>query len=249
MRFGGIRALEGFSLEAHPGRITAVIGPNGAGKTTALNCISGIYQPQQGQVWLMGREVTGLRPWELAAMGLVRTFQNIQVFGQMSVLENVMVGAHTRARYTLMGAALRLGGVRRQEKELEARAREALEFVGLGEVVTQRAHELPYGQRKRLELARAIAAGPKVVLLDEPAAGLNPAETHEMGKLVVELAGRGMAVVLVEHDMALVMRISHEVIVLCEGQTIAVGSPAQVQSDPEVVRVYLGGGEEFGLCA
>ncbi|MEW5912070.1 MAG: ABC transporter ATP-binding protein [Thermodesulfobacteriota bacterium] len=247
--FGGLRALSGFSLEAPAGAITALIGPNGAGKTTALNCISGVLRPDAGSVRLDGQPVLGLAGHQLARRGLTRTFQNLQVFGRMSVLENVMVGLHGASRREFGAAMLRLPGVRVEERAIRERAWEVLEFFGLAGQADQPADQLPYGDQKRVELARALAARPRLMLLDEPVAGLNPAETDALGGLIVKIREQGVGLVLVEHDMALVMKVSDQVAVLSGGRLIASGPPAAIQADPEVIRTYLGGGEEFGLVA
>jgi len=247
--FGGLKALRDFSLAAPAGRITALIGPNGAGKTTAINCVSGVIAPDQGAVSFEDRAVLGMSGHKLARLGLTRTFQNLQVFGLMNVLENVMVGLHAASKGEFCAAMLRLPMLRRQEAAIKERAREVLEFFGLGAQADQPAGELPYGDQKRLELARALAARPKMMLLDEPVAGLNPAETEQLGELILKIKEQGIGVVLVEHDMALVMRISDQVAVLSGGQLIAQGTPEEIQQNPEVIRTYLGGGEEFGLLA
>ena len=247
--FGGLKALEDFSLEAPAGRITALIGPNGAGKTTAINCVSGVIPPDAGTVSFDGRPVLGLPGHKLARRGLTRTFQNLQVFGLMNVLENVMVGLHAASRGEFAAAMLRLPLLRRQEEAIKQRAQEMLEFFGLAELADQPAEELAYGDQKRLELARALAARPKMMLLDEPVAGLNPAETEKLGELILGIKQQGIGVVLVEHDMSLVMRISDQVAVLSGGKLIAQGPPEEIQQNPEVIRTYLGGGEEFGLLA
>jgi len=249
VRFGGLQALDSLDLEAPAGAITALIGPNGAGKTTAINCVSGVVAPNSGQVGFDGRAVLGMAGYKLARLGLTRTFQNLQVFGLMNVLENVMVGMHAASRGGFAAAMLRLPLLRRQEAAIRARAEEVLAFFGLDKVAHQPAEELAYGDQKRLELARALAGRPRLMLLDEPVAGLNAAETHELGRLIVKIKEQGIGVVLVEHDMGLVMRISDQVAVLSGGRLIARGTPAQIQQDPEVIRIYLGGGEEFGLLA
>lgn len=247
--FGGLRALQGFSLEAPAGRITALIGPNGAGKTTAINCVSGVVTPDAGRVDFDGSPVLGVAGHRLAQLGLTRTFQNLQVFGQMNVLENVMVGVHAGRRCEFCAAMLRLPGSRREEKEIRQRAREVLEFFDLEDQAFKPADQLSYGDQKKVELARALAAEPKMMLLDEPVAGLNPAETEHLGELILKIREQGVGVVLVEHDMSLVMRISDQVAVLAGGSLIAFGSPRQIQDDPRVISIYLGGGEEFGLGA
>ncbi len=244
LAFGGVKALDGVSFNARAGAITAMIGPNGAGKTTAINCISGAYRPQAGRVFFAGREVTGLAAHRLARLGLTRTFQNLQVFSQLSVLENVMVGLHAVTHQGFASAILRLPAMRREERAIAEQAMAALEDLGLAAVAHRPAGQLSYGDRKRLELARALAARPQMVLLDEPVAGLNAAETDAMGQALVRARDLGVGLVLVEHDMALVMKISDQVVVLSFGQKIAQGDPLQVQNDPQVLATYLGGRQE-----
>lgn len=244
LAFGGVKALDEVSFSARAGAITAMIGPNGAGKTTAINCISGAYRPQAGRVFFAGREITGMPAHRLARLGLTRTFQNLQVFGQLSVLENVMVGLHAVTHQGFAAAILRLPAMRREERAIADQAMATLADLGLTAVAHRPAGQLSYGDRKRLELARALAARPKLVLLDEPVAGLNAAETDAMGQALVRARDMGVGLVLVEHDMALVMKISDQVVVLSFGQKIAQGDPHQVQNDPQVLATYLGGRQE-----
>ncbi|MFZ5587715.1 MAG: ABC transporter ATP-binding protein [Thermodesulfobacteriota bacterium] len=244
MGFGGVRALDGVSFSAQAGAITAMIGPNGAGKTTAINCIGGAYRPQAGRVFFAGADVTGLASHRLARLGLTRTFQNLQVFAHLSVLENVMVGLHAVTRQGFAAAILRLPAMRAEERAIHDRAMETLEALDLARVAHRPAGQLSYGDRKRLELARALAARPRLVLLDEPVAGLNASETEAMGRALLAARGDGVGLVLVEHDMALVMKISDQVVVLSFGQKIAQGDPHQVQNDPQVLSTYLGGRDE-----
>jgi branched-chain amino acid transport system ATP-binding protein len=249
LRFGGLQALEGVGFSADAGEITSLIGPNGAGKTSALNCITGVLHPAGGKVVLAGRDVTGLAAHRFARLGLVRTFQNLRIFTRMNVLENIMVGLHGTTGREFLSAMLRLPGFRTQESTMRERAWESLERFGLDGVAYRPAGQLSYGDQKRLELARAMVSNPRLVLLDEPVAGLNPAETEMVGRLILEIRGQGVGVVLVEHDMSLVMRVSDKVVVLSGGRKISDGTPSEIQSDPEVVSTYLGGGEEFGLHA
>lgn len=238
--FGGLRALDGVGFAVDPGEVLAIIGPNGAGKTTLFNVVTGLYRAQSGEVRLEGRDVTGLPPHALAARGLARTFQNLQIFFRMSALENVMVGRHLKERRRLWAELLGLPSVLAENRASRARALELLAFVGLAERAEEPASSLPYGALKRLEIARALACEPKVLMLDEPAAGCNPVETEEIDRLILAIARNGTAVVLVEHDMKLVMRISDRVLVLDQGRPLALGTPQQVRSDPRVIEAYLG---------
>lgn len=238
--FGGVRALDGVSLSVAPGEILAVIGPNGAGKTTLFNVISGLYRPQRGRVVLGDNDVTGAAPERLAARGLSRTFQNLQVFSRMTAAENVMTGRHLHENHHCLSHILGLPSVRRQNRETRKKADELLALVGLGAVADRTAAMLPYGMLKRLEIARALATEPKVLLLDEPAAGCNAVETAEVDAVIQTIARQGVAVVLVEHDMRLVMKISDRIHVLDGGRTLARGTAAEVRSDPAVIAAYLG---------
>ncbi len=239
-RFGGLQAVGQVSFRVEQGTVKAIIGPNGAGKTTLFDLISGVTAPDAGQVTFQGRAIQGRPPHRVAALGLSRTFQQIRLFSGMTALENVMVGAHQRGRAGLLAGLLHLPSTWREERDLEARARRALDFVELGAVAAEEATSLSYGQQRGVELARALAAEPALLLLDEPAAGLNMQETAGLSRLIGRIRQRGVTVLLVEHDMSLVMGISDEVAVLCFGQKIADATPGAVQRDPEVVRVYLG---------
>ena len=241
-RFGGVTALAGLSFAIAPGTVHAIIGPNGAGKTTLFNIVSGFYRPDFGQVRLDGVDVTGLAPHLLARLGLARTFQNLQLFLDMTAAENVMVGAHRLSDRRLGAALLRLPSLARGEAALATRARALLAAVGLADAADRPAGELPYGALKRLELARALAAEPRLLLLDEPAAGLNERETAEMTARIRALPARGVTVALVEHDMRLVMAASDRVLVLDHGRMLAEGTPDEVRRDPAVVASYLGAG-------
>ena len=248
--FGGVKALDRVSLTVEKGSITAIIGPNGAGKTTAINCASGIYRPAGGRVHFKGRDVTGLSAHRLAARGLTRTFQNLQVFGRLSVLENVMTGLHSATKGEFLAAMFQFPGLNRQEKKARETAREVLALLDMEGLAGLPAGSLSYGDRKRLELARALAAKPELILLDEPVAGLNPAETDRMGEVLNAVREMGVSLVLVEHDMGLVMRVSDQVVVLHFGRKIAQGTCHEVQNNHQVIQIYLGGaGRELGPIA
>ena len=239
-RFGGVAAIEGLSFDLPAGAIHSIIGPNGAGKTTLFNLITGIYAPTHGRILLDGDDVTGLRPSDLAQRGLSRTFQNLQIFMNMSAVENVMVGLHRHTDTRLSSALFRLWGLGRAERENAAAAIRLLADVGLGEHADTETSAMPYGALKRLEIARALASRPRLLLLDEPAAGLNPAETQDIDRLIRRIAETGVTVVLVEHNMRLVMGISDHILVLNQGRLLARGSAAEVRDNPDVIRAYLG---------
>jgi branched-chain amino acid transport system ATP-binding protein len=238
--FGGVHAVDGVSLAVEPGLVFSVIGPNGAGKTTLFNLISGLYLPEGGSVRLSGEDVTGRTPEELARRGLSRTFQNLQIFFRMTALENVMVGRHRHETTGTVADLLHLPRVGRQNRATREAAAAALDRAGLGAMAERPAGSLSYGGLKRLEIARALATEPKVLLLDEPAAGCNAVETAELATIIRGLAGDGITVVLVEHDMRLVMNVSDRIQVLANGRTLALGTAAQVRADPAVIEAYLG---------
>ncbi len=238
--FGGVRAVDNVTLAVPKGMIFSIIGPNGAGKTTLFNLVSGLYAPGDGRVKLAGQDVTGLAPEALAARGLSRTFQNLQIFFRMTALENVMVGRHRHERTGIIAELLHLPLVNRQNRATRAAALAALDRVGLARHAERSAGGLSYGDLKRLEIARALASEPAVLLLDEPAAGCNPVETKELEHVIRGIAKQGITVVLVEHDMKLVMNVSDRIHVLANGTSLTEGTAAEVRTNPAVIEAYLG---------
>jgi branched-chain amino acid transport system ATP-binding protein len=240
LSFGGLRAIDMIDLTVEADETVGLIGPNGAGKTTLFNCVTGIVPPTSGEILYRGESLTGLRPDQVAAKGVSRTFQNIRLFREMTVLENVMVGGHCRTRAGVCGAIFRPKAVVKEEEDLAAKALGLLRFVGLEQKVDLWARQLPYGDQRRLEIARAMASDPSLLLLDEPACGMNPQETNALMELIHLIRKRGITVLLIEHQMKMVMGISDRLVVLDHGIKIAEGTPEAVRADPAVIGAYLG---------
>ncbi len=239
-RFGGLQAVKDVSFTVQQGCIKAVIGPNGAGKTTLFDLLSGFLSPDAGSIVYRDAPIQGKQPYEIAGQGMSRTFQHIRLFAHMTALENVMVGCHSRSRAGFIAGMLNLPFTWREEEEIRKKSIELMDFLGIEGLASSEASSLSYGQQRAVELARALASGPTMLLLDEPAAGLNMRETADTAKLIVKVRDLGITVLIVEHDMSLVMNISDELVVLSYGEKIADGTPRAVQGNPEVVRVYLG---------
>jgi branched-chain amino acid transport system ATP-binding protein len=240
MMFGGLAALKGVCVDLEQGELLSIIGPNGSGKTTLFNVVTGIYSPTSGRVSFMGVPITGKRPYQIAAMGVARTFQNIILFVSLSVLNYVIVGQHVATRSGLLDAITRSSRFRKEEDGARDKAVELLDFVGLGSKMNELSRNLPYGEQKRLEIARALAAEPRLILLDEPTAGLNPREKAAVSDLIRAVHERGITVILIEHDMRVVMGISQRIVVLDHGERIAAGTPDEVKADARVIEAYLG---------
>lgn len=245
MDFGGIRALDHLDLRVQQGEIVALIGPNGAGKTTFFNCLTGIYKPSSGDLLLTPpgqktRRLNGLKPNKVTQQGLARTFQNIRLFPNMTVLENVMIGRHCRTRATVLGAIFRNRKTVQEEKEIVSLSLSILKKIGLVDMYNEFAKNLPYGAQRRLEIARALATDPFMLLLDEPAAGMNPQETSELDKIITSIREEGLSILLIEHDMKLVMSLSDHIFVMDYGKKIAEGNPEQIRNNPAVIKAYLG---------
>jgi branched-chain amino acid transport system ATP-binding protein len=242
-RFGGLMAVNKMDFKLEKGEIVSIIGPNGAGKTTFFNTITGIYKPEEGEILFNGKSLIGLRPDQIAERGISRTFQNIRLFSNMSVIENILVGMHPHLRQSAVDSLFRLPSFKKEELDAEKKAEELMEYVGVKGVGNELAKNLPYGAQRRVEIARALAAEPQLLLLDEPTAGMNPLETEAAIKLFRRIRDeKGITVLLIEHDMRVVMNISERISVMDYGEKLAEGSPAEIRANPRVVEAYLGRG-------
>lgn len=240
MHFGGLIAVDHLNLEVNAGEIVSLIGPNGAGKTTVFNMITGVYEITEGEISFDGKVISRMNPMQIVQTGVSRTFQNIRLFQNMRTVENVLAGAHIHVRYSMLDTLLRLPRYRREEKEIQQKAVDVLHDLGLGGHIHEYASELPYGLQRRLEIARAMMTGAKILLLDEPAAGMNPQESEDLMLFIQSLTEKDYTVLLIEHDMNVVMQISDRIYVLDYGKLIARGKPEEIVNNPEVVRAYLG---------
>ena len=244
MQFGGLRAVDSVSMEVHQGEIVSLIGPNGAGKTTVFNMITGVYQITSGSMDFLGEKLEGKMPQEIVQLGIARTFQNLRLFPKMRVIENAMVGMHTNTKYNFFDSLFRTSRFRKEESEKQVKAVEILESIGLAHYIDSYAESLPYGEQRKVEIARAMATDAKLLLLDEPAAGMNPAESEELLEFIRHLRDIGYTVLLIEHDMNVVMNISDRIYVLDHGKLIANGLPHEIANNQNVIDAYLGGERE-----
>lgn len=245
MQFGGLTAVKDFNLEIDKGQIVSLIGPNGAGKTTAFNMITNVYTPTKGKVMLEGKDITGMRQDLITQAGIARTFQNIRLFKDLSVLDNVLIANHVHIKSNVMDAIFKLPKYRKEEKEMREKSLALLEELGLQDLINEKASSLPYGKQRRLEIARALATGPKVLLLDEPAAGMNPTETDELTAFVKEIRDKfNLSIFMIEHHMQMVMGLSDKIYVFEYGVTIAEGTPTEIQNNNKVIEAYLGVSED-----
>ena len=239
--FGGLRAVSNFEMEIEQGELVGLIGPNGAGKTTAFNLLTGVYEPTDGEIEFNGQSVVGLKPYQITQKGIARTFQNIRLFSELSVLDNVKVAYHFHVKYGLLESVLRMGRYHKEEEEIEAKAIRFLEIFQLADKKDEIAKNLPYGEQSRLEIARALAAQPKLLLLDEPAAGMNPQETQQLLQMIRWIRKEfNLTILLIEHDMSLVMNVCERIYVLDYGSIIAKGTPQEIKNNPRVIEAYLG---------
>ncbi len=240
IRFGGLTAVDSVDMKIEEGTIRALIGPNGAGKSTIFNLITGIYPPSSGEIRFRGTPINGCKPHLITELGIARTFQNIRLFSEMTVLDNVKIGRHCRTKAGFLGALLRGPGVKAEERAITEESMEALKILELDHKADELAKNLPYGEQRRLEIARAMASNPKLILLDEPAAGMNPQEKQTLMSMIRKIQDKGLTIFLVEHDMKFVMNLSDRIMVLDYGRKIAAGSPAEIKSNPAVIAAYLG---------